>query len=464
MERRDTNLWIRIVVLSGELLCLAFMIWLTMYQNDFVLREHVLMYRRMTVVLGLCYIISNLQAGIVLHRRIVRGDQILFHTLKSNAVFFVTSLVVLFVLDSQLFDWRVLPILYVGQLLLSLSYRWALRNLLKNYRRQSSHRVRVLFVGDITNAAGLYDKMAHDASTGYKVLGYFSDVVPEVENEKYNFLGTLLDAEKFLEENATSTDEVYCTLPTRNQTVIKQMATFCDNNVIRFFCVPDSYSFLKHRTNMVTIDETHVVSIHRSPLESMDNRILKRAFDFVGSTVFLCTLFPIVYVIFGTWIKLTSPGPIFFKQKRSGLNGKEFWCYKFRSMAVNDQADKLQATANDPRKTRVGDFMRRTNIDELPQFINVWKGEMSMVGPRPHMTLHTDEYRNQINQYMVRHFVKPGITGYAQVTGYRGETRELWQMEGRVKQDIWYLENWSFALDLWIIIKTLINTGEKNAY
>ena len=163
---------------------------------------------------------------------------------------------------------------------------------------------------------------------------------------------------------------------------------------------------------------------------------------------------------------MTSPGPIFFKQMRTGLNGREFKCYKFRSMRVNDEADKKQATVDDPRKTRFGDFLRRSNIDELPQFINVFKGEMSIVGPRPHMLAHTETYARLIDKYMVRHFIKPGVTGWAQTHGFRGETKELSQMEGRVQFDIWYMEHWTLLLDLYIIYKTVANIviGEKNAY
>ena len=209
-----------------------------------------------------------------------------------------------------------------------------------------------------------------------------------------------------------------------------------------------------------------VLYIRCEPLESLENRIIKRAFDVVCSGLFLITVFPFVYIFFGIAIKLSSPGPIFFKQKRSGEDGREFWCYKFRSMKVNAQCDTLQATENDPRKTRIGEIMRKTSVDELPQFINVLKGDMSIVGPRPHMLKHTEEYSNLINKFMVRHFVKPGITGWAQVTGYRGETKELWQMEGRVQRDIWYIEHWTFLLDLYIMYKTVYNAihGEKEAY
>ena len=205
-------------------------------------------------------------------------------------------------------------------------------------------------------------------------------------------------------------------------------------------------------------------SLHNEPLAFVGNRWLKRAFDIFLSLGVIVFIFPIVLLVFGPLIKLSSPGPIFFRQKRSGLNGRVFYCLKFRSMRMNAECDKLQATRNDPRKTRVGEFMRRTNIDELPQFINVLIGDMSVVGPRPHMLEHTKIYSDLIGNYMLRHFVKPGITGFAQVTGFRGETRELWQMQERVRRDIYYVEHWTFAFDLWIIFRTIVNFGESKAY
>ena len=160
------------------------------------------------------------------------------------------------------------------------------------------------------------------------------------------------------------------------------------------------------------------------------------------------------------------PGPIFFRQKRTGLDGKDFYCLKFRSMKVNKDADTVQATLNDPRKTKWGYIMRKTNLDEMPQFINVLLGQMSIVGPRPHMVKQTNDYSNIIDYYMVRHLIKPGITGWSQVTGFRGETKEIYQMEGRVRGDIWYMEHWTIWLDIYIMYKTVANVvqGDKNAY
>ncbi len=192
---------------------------------------------------------------------------------------------------------------------------------------------------------------------------------------------------------------------------------------------------------------------------------MKRTFDICVSSVFLL-FYPLVYIPVAIAIKLSSPGPVYFRQERTGYLGDTFKCLKFRTMRVNANSDKYQATQNDPRKTRVGDFLRRTSIDELPQFINVWRGDMSIVGPRPHMLKHTEDYTRLVDSYMVRHAVKPGITGWAQVNGLRGLTDELWKMERRVEHDVWYIENWTFLLDLKIMVRTVINAvqGEKNAF
>ena len=181
----------------------------------------------------------------------------------------------------------------------------------------------------------------------------------------------------------------------------------------------------------------------------------------VIALVSVTVLVPIIFAI-----KLSSRGPVLFKQRRTGYRGREFTCLKFRTMKVNSQADTVQATKDDPRKTRVGDFLRRTSLDELPQFLNVLWGDMSVVGPRPHMVSQTNEYKKLIDKYMVRHIIKPGITGLAQVSGYRGQTEELWQMQKRVEYDVTYIENWSLWLDVKIIIRTIVNAilGEKNAF
>ena len=260
-------------------------------------------------------------------------------------------------------------------------------------------------------------------------------------------------------------DELYVCLSRKERDTIRLLSRECDRQVTQFFYVPVSVESIGLKFQREYINDIEVFTTHESPLQNPMNKMVKRCMDIALSIVFLiptAIIFPFVYVI----IKIQSPGPLFFRQERTGLDGKNFKMVKFRSMHVNKDADKIQATKDDPRKYPFGNFMRKANIDELPQFWNVLMGNMSIVGPRPHMLAHTEMYSELIDKYMVRHFVKPGITGWAQVTGFRGETKELWQMEGRVQRDIWYIENWTVWLDIriiWLTFKTFF-VHDKNAY
>jgi putative colanic acid biosysnthesis UDP-glucose lipid carrier transferase len=229
---------------------------------------------------------------------------------------------------------------------------------------------------------------------------------------------------------------------------------FADNNLVRFKVVPDFRGFLSRKVKIDFYDLVPVLSMRREPLQNSFNRIIKRTFDIIFSLLVILLVFPFALLIIAPLIKLSSRGPIFFKQLRSGRNNEEFYCYKFRTMHVNDQADSLQAKKGDTRITAIGAFLRKTSLDELPQFYNALIGNMSVVGPRPHMLRHTEEYSKLIDKFMVRQLVKPGVTGWAQVHGYRGDTRDSSLMEKRVEYDVWYLENWSLILDIKIVVIT----------
>jgi putative colanic acid biosynthesis UDP-glucose lipid carrier transferase len=297
---------------------------------------------------------------------------------------------------------------------------------------------------------------------GFQVKGFFDDNI-SLRTVLPNYIGMTHEVEPYLLRNEV--DEIYCTLPGTQDEKIVRMMQFAEKHFIRFYIVPEFYRQVKKSLVMGWIESVPILSTRREPLQSVWNRVVKRTFDILFSSVALL-LYPLIYIVVGGLIKLSSPGPIIFGQVRTGIHGKEFYCRKFRTMWVNAEADTLQACKDDPRKTRIGNFLRRTNLDEYPQFINVFLGEMSVVGPRPHMLKHTEQYSAIIDKYMVRHLVRPGLTGWAQVTGYRGETRTLEQMEGRVKRDVWYIENWSFLLDMRIVFVTILNVfrGERNAY
>ena len=350
-----------------------------------------------------------------------------------------------FVLGTLLIGWHVL-----------------FRILLKTYRRKGYNYRQVIIVGGSATGIKTYESLMF-SDYGYKVLGFFDNDTNKKEALP-KYLGKISDIEEYSKKEKI--DEIFCTIPANQEDTISELAIFSEKNMIRFYLVPEFYRFFKRRFSLHFIESTPILSLRYEPLQHFSNRFVKRCFDIIFSGVVLITIFPIIYLIFGIIIKCSSRGPIFFKQKRTGIRGQEFYCYKFRSMRMNKLANILQATEGDPRVTKIGAFMRKTSIDELPQFINVFRNDMSVVGPRPHMLQHTELYSSIIDKFMVRHLVKPGITGWAQVTGCRGETKTVEEMEERVKKDVWYLENWTFFLDLKIIFLTIRNAirGDENAY
>lgn len=336
------------------------------------------------------------------------------------------------------------------------------RILLKIYRRKGYNYRQVIIIGGGVNGVKIHESLLC-SDFGYKIMGFFDDD-PEKIGVLPNYLGKISDIKDYIKKEKV--DEIFCTLPSNEEGIIANLILFSEKNMIRFQYIPEFHRYIKRRFTFYFLESTPVLSLRNEPLQHFSNRFVKRSFDFIISGILLVTIFPIIFLIFGILIKLSSRGPILFVQKRTGIKGQEFNCYKFRSMKPNKEADKLQAVANDPRVTRVGAFMRKTNIDELPQLLNVFRNDMSLVGPRPHMLKHTDQYRAIIDKFMVRHLVKPGITGWAQVTGCRGETKTVEEMEERVKRDVWYLENWTFFLDLKILFLTVFNMfkGDEKAF
>ncbi|HCY80307.1 MAG TPA: undecaprenyl-phosphate glucose phosphotransferase [Xanthomarina gelatinilytica] len=263
-----------------------------------------------------------------------------------------------------------------------------------------------------------------------------------------------------------SIDEIYCSISELSNSQVLKIIDFADNNLKILKFLPDNKDIHSKKLKYEYYDYIPVLSLRNIPLEDSVNQFVKRSFDILFSSLVIIFLLSWLTPLIAILIKLESKGPVFFKQSRNGFNYKEFDCYKFRSMMPNKEAHVFQATRGDQRVTKVGKFIRKTSIDELPQFFNVLFGDMSVVGPRPHMVSHTNMYAKKIDKFMVRHFVKPGITGLAQISGYRGEVETDKDIIGRVKYDIFYIESWSLLLDLKIILKTFLNAvkGEEKAY
>ncbi len=263
-----------------------------------------------------------------------------------------------------------------------------------------------------------------------------------------------------------SIDEIYCSISELTNSQLSEVIDFADNNLKILKFLPDNKEIYSKKLKYEYYDYIPIISLRDIPLEDSVNLIVKRSFDILFSSLVIVFILSWLTPIIAILIKLESKGPVFFKQSRNGFNYKEFDCYKFRSMTPNKDAHLHQATRDDQRVTKIGKFIRKTSIDELPQFFNVLFGDMSVVGPRPHMVSHTNMYAKRIDKFMVRHFVKPGITGLAQISGFRGEVETDKDIIGRVKYDIFYIENWSLFLDLKIIFKTFMNSvkGDDKAY
>lgn len=261
-------------------------------------------------------------------------------------------------------------------------------------------------------------------------------------------------------------DEVYTSVAEISDEELIKLIDFVDNNLKILKFLPDNKEIYSKKLDFSYYGVLPILSLRKIPMDEPFNKFIKRGFDIVLSLIVIVGILSWLTPLLGILIKLESKGPVFFKQKRNGLDYKEFYCYKFRSMKPNPMAHLEQIRKGDERVTGVGKIIRKTSIDELPQFINVLKGEMSVVGPRPHMVSHTHMYAERIDKFMVRHFIKPGITGLAQVSGFRGEVEDDNHIINRVKYDIFYLENWSLFLDIKIVFQTIYNAlrGEEKAY
>ncbi|NQX86529.1 MAG: undecaprenyl-phosphate glucose phosphotransferase [Flavobacteriaceae bacterium] len=336
-------------------------------------------------------------------------------------------------------------------------FKFTICYLLQKYRTEfgGNYRNTVIF-GENKNTKHLESFFKNNPEYGYTHKKTFClKNNPEEELEKsFEYIN-----EKYI-------DEIYCSISELSPEQINHIIDFADNNLKTLKFIPDNKEIYSKKMKYEYYSYIPILSLRNIPLNESINVVIKRAFDILFSCIVIFFLLSWLTPIIAFFIRLESKGPIFFKQSRNGFNYKEFDCYKFRSMMPNKNANLHQATRNDIRVTKVGRFLRKTSIDELPQFYNVLFGDMSVVGPRPHMVSHTNMYAKKIDKFMVRHLVKPGITGLAQTSGYRGEVESDKDIIGRVRYDIFYIENWSLLLDIKIVIKTFLNAikGEEKAY
>ena len=360
---------------------------------------------------------------------------------------------------ATIFSGKAVALFLMASFFIIIAFKYFLFFYLKKYRIITKNNFRnAVIIGYSNEAIRLKEVFDSRPDYGYRFMGYFSD---KVQNSEIK--GKLSTIKEYVLEERI--DEIYCSLEEISNKELKKLVEFADENGRTIKFIPDTKEIFTKNLKIDYYSFFPVLSLQKTQLHDPTIKLIKRAFDVVFSLLVivfvLSWLIPIISII----IKLESKGPVFFKQGRPGLDEKEFFCYKFRSMKLNKTTES-EASKNDPRVTRTGRFIRKTSIDELPQFLNVLIGDMSVVGPRPHLWSQNKSYANKINRYMVRHYVKPGITGLAQVKGYRGEIETDNDMIKRIEFDVFYIENWSIFMDIKIIIQTVVNIfkGEDKAY
>jgi putative colanic acid biosysnthesis UDP-glucose lipid carrier transferase len=372
-------------------------------------------------------------------------------------IHFLAVISTLFILDLQRISILALSTTFTTSLLLLFVWRVFYFYINKTFINKNFNFKNVIIIGYGDIALEMRKFFRLHPEHGYRFLGYFH---PEAGSRDVRSLAEL---DEFCRTNGVH--EIYCCLPHLDNTRVKQMVDYGLNNLIKVKLITDYRGFFQRGITIERYDNIPVFNVAAIPLDDRRNQAMKRAFDLLFSGMVTILVLSWLIPLIALAIKLDSRGPIFFKQKRSGKGNKPFNCLKFRTMIVHGQ-EFVQATRNDSRITRVGKFLRKTSLDEFPQFINVLKGQMSIIGPRPHPIKLNEQFSSRIEKFMARQYVKPGITGLAQAKGFRGETNTEFDMRSRVKLDRFYIENWSFVLDLKIIIATVISLlrGTPQAY
>ena len=377
---------------------------------------------------------------------------------ETNAVFFGTmAIVTAFIARPGYKEFVLLWILFTAfsSTAILTFKRHGIKSVMKLLFKKNFHLRKVIIIGDNTQTAADYVKQVNsNGEYGIMILGYVGDKIDQ-NALGVDKLGSFFELADILDKYRP-TDVVFAIDAYDKRRLIK-LVNMCDDRCIKVYFLPVIYGFFKTSRQIEQVGTVPVINIHSTPLDNTANAIIKRAIDIVGSLILIVLTSPIM-LITAIGVYLSSPGPILFKQTRVGRLGKKFTMLKFRSMKVNSESNKGWTTGNDPRKTKFGTFIRKTAIDELPQFFNVLAGQMSLVGPRPEIPYYVEHFKEIVPLYMVKHYVKPGVTGLAQIKGLRGDT----SIEDRIHEDINYIENWSLMLDLYILFKTPFKALNKN--
>ncbi|GAC1449572.1 MAG: undecaprenyl-phosphate glucose phosphotransferase [Chitinophagaceae bacterium] len=454
---------IQICVFSLDFLCLNFIVVLLQFKLHRIDETYSLEYLRFWIWLNASWVLIAWAGKVYDEKHITSFENFSKRTMQAYSYWLVLLMLYLFFTHQYALSRMFIGVVLICQGIMLLANRF-IYLFIRSYFRQRNYFVRrIIIIGYNSIAKKLVSYLEQEGMNA-EIVGFCENRENVHELSHYPIVSSVEEA--MTASRDYGVHEIYSTISPEQNSGIYQLIQEADEACIHFRLIPDLSYFVKRIVYINYIKDIPVLSLRPEPLSDIGNRIRKRLFDMVVSFLIIVLVLSWLIPLLGILIWLESPGPVFFKQPRTGQSKQTFNCLKFRSMRMGHSADGKQVTKNDRRLTRIGKFLRKTSLDEFPQFLNVFQGDMSIVGPRPHMLKHTDDYSKLIEKYMVRQFLKPGITGWAQVNGYRGETKTLEAMRERVEHDIWYIENWSLWLDLRIVFLTIYNVvrGERNAF
>lgn len=449
----------------NDIICSVISIAASYYISKYLFNNDILSVPYISTAFFVCITVFTALMQILCNKicdlyRSYRSTRFIFEVtniLKSGIAMFII-LMTAAIATSTLFIFQIAIVFYFFiDSIVSIFYRFVRRKMLRFVRSRGYNKKYIVFLGINDCTETLIKKIRSSPDLGYEIAGYFDDAVHQLNGLDY--LGGFKSVSRYFEE--CKIDEAIIMLPDKEQKLTEQMVSLCENWGIKFSIIPNIFSTFSSRIYISSFDGMPVLSMRKVPLDNALNSFIKRLFDIVIASVMLIVLSPLMVVV-AVIIKATSPGHVIFKQERVGLGRKPFIMYKFRSMREDTESDLSMTEENDPRCTKIGHFIRKYSIDELPQLFNVLKGDMSLVGPRPEIPFYVKQFRKSVPLYMVKHYVKPGMTGWAQVNGLRGNNTSI---KERIKYDIYYIENWSVAFDIKILFQTLFKgIFSKNAH
>ncbi len=459
------------VVLDAVIVYLSFYLSYVIRFSDFVKESGIFVnvpyyrtfpqYQRMLPVAVIIFLIIYSRFNLYKPKRFQNRGEEAWDLIRANTTGMLIILLLIYVFRIEHVPRSLLLIFYIVCTLLTILVRHCIRLVLRGSRRRGYNLKHVIVVGYSAAAEAYIDRTLGNPQWGYMIHGIFDDSHKKGFSYKdIKCIGYISELQKYIEAN--DLDEVIITLSIKEYNKLESIVKLCEKSGVHTKFIPDYYKFIP--TNPVTEDLNGlpVINIRNVPLNNVVNKTVKRIFDFFGSLVCIVIFSPIM-IATAIAVKRSSPGPIIFTQERVGLHNKPFKMYKFRSMGVQppSKEKEMWTVHNDPRVTKVGRIIRKTSIDELPQLFNVLKGDMSLIGPRPERPLFVEKFKEEIPRYMIKHQVRPGMTGWAQVCGFRGDT----SIEGRIQHDIFYIENWSFMFDIKILFLTVFKGFvNENAY